>query len=49
MDDRNHYLASPDKAKNPRSQGLVTEADRKLIGQIREPRIRPSQVFEFKK
>jgi hypothetical protein len=49
MDDRNHYLASPDKTKNLRSQRLVTKADKKLIGQIREPRMRPSQVFEFKK
>jgi zinc finger SWIM domain-containing protein 3 len=49
VDDHNHYLASPDKAKNLRSQRRVTEADKKLIGQIREAGMRPSQVFEFMK
>jgi hypothetical protein len=49
VDDHNHYLASPDKAKNLRSQRRVTEADKKLIGQTREAGMRPSQVFEFMK
>jgi hypothetical protein len=30
--EHNHYLASPNKTKNLRSQRRVTEADRKLIG-----------------
>jgi zinc finger SWIM domain-containing protein 3 len=42
--EHNHYLASPNKKKNLRS-----EADRKLIGQIREPEMRAAQVFEFMK
>jgi hypothetical protein len=45
--EHNNYLASPDKSKNMRSQRHVTEADNKLIGQIREAGMRPSQVFEF--
>jgi hypothetical protein len=47
--DHNHYLASPNKKKNLRSQRRVTEADRKLIGQIREAGMRPAQVYEFMK
>jgi hypothetical protein len=43
----NHYLASPDESKNLKSQRRVTEADKKLIGQIWEAGMRPSQVFEF--
>ena len=34
--DHNHYLASPNKKEKLRSQRSVQEADRKLIGQIRE-------------
>jgi hypothetical protein len=45
----NHYLASPNKKKNLRSQRRVSEADRKLIGQIREAGMRPAQVYEFMK
>jgi hypothetical protein len=37
------------RQKNLRSQRRVTEADKKLIGQIREARMRPSHVFEFMK
>jgi hypothetical protein len=44
VDDHNHYFASPDKAKN-RSQWRVTEADKKLFGQIREAGMKSSQVF----
>jgi hypothetical protein len=47
--EHNHYLASPDKTKNLRSHRRVTEADKKLIGQIREVGMRYSQVFEFMK
>jgi hypothetical protein len=47
--EHNHYLASPNKKKNLRSQRRVTEADRKLIGQIREVGMRPAQVYEFMK
>jgi hypothetical protein len=47
--EHNHYLASPNKKKNLRSQRRVTEADRKLIGQIREAGMRPAQVYEFMK
>jgi hypothetical protein len=47
--EHNHYLASPNKTKNLRSQRRVTEADKKLIGQIQEAGMRPSQVFEFMK
>jgi hypothetical protein len=43
----NHYLASPDESKNLKSQRCVTEADKKLIGQVWEAGMRPSQVFEF--
>jgi zinc finger SWIM domain-containing protein 3 len=47
--EHNHYLASPNKRKNLRSQRRVTKADRKLIGQIREAGMRPAQVYEFMK
>jgi hypothetical protein len=49
IDDHNHYRASLDKAKKLRSQQRVTEADKKLIGQIREAGMRHFQVFEFMK
>ena len=45
--DHNHYLASPNKRQKLRSQRSVEEADRKLIGQMREGGMKPSQVFEF--
>jgi hypothetical protein len=45
----NHYLASPNKAHKLRSQRQVIEADRKLIGQIREAGMKPAQVYEFMK
>ncbi|KAJ1284936.1 hypothetical protein BS78_03G243500 [Paspalum vaginatum] len=47
--DHNHYLASPNKEHKLRSQRHVIEADRQLIGQIREARMKPSQVYEFMK
>jgi DNA topoisomerase IA len=49
VDDHNHHLASPNKAKNLRSQRRVTEADKKLTGQIKEVGMKPSHVFEFMK
>jgi hypothetical protein len=45
--DHNHYLASPNKKCKLRSQRQVIDADRQLIAQIREARMRPSQVYEF--
>ena len=47
--EHNHYLSSPNKRKNLRSQRRVSEADKKLIGQIREAGMKPAQVFEFMK
>jgi zinc finger SWIM domain-containing protein 3 len=47
--EHNHYLASPNKKKNLRSQRRVIEADRKLIGHIQEAGMRPAQVYEFMK
>jgi zinc finger SWIM domain-containing protein 3 len=43
----NHYLASPNKKHKLRSQRRVEEADKKLIGQMREGGMKPAQVFEF--
>ena len=40
--DHNHYLASPNKLHKLKSQRRVTEADRMLIGQIREAGIKPA-------
>ncbi|XP_044453000.1 uncharacterized protein [Triticum aestivum] len=40
--DHNHYLASPNKVHKLRSQRRVIEADRHLIGQIREAGMKPS-------
>ena len=45
--DHNHYLASPNKRQKLRSQRSVEEADMKLIGQMREGGMKPTQVFEF--
>ena len=45
--DHNHYLASPNKRQKLRSQRSVEEADRKLIGQMREGGMKPSQVFSL--
>ena len=45
--DHNHYLASPNKRQKLRSRRSVEEADMKLIGQMREGGMKPSQVFEF--
>ena len=45
--DHNHYLASPNKRQKLRSQRSVEEADRKMIAQMREGGMKPSQVFEF--
>ena len=45
--DHNHYLANPNKRQKIRSQRSVEEANRKLIGQMREGGIKPAQVFEF--
>jgi zinc finger SWIM domain-containing protein 3 len=47
--EHNHYLASPNKIKNLRSQRCIKEADRKLIGQIREAGMKLAQVYEFMK
>ena len=47
--DHNHYLASPNKSHKLRSQRCIIEADRKLIGQIREAGMKPAQVYEFMK
>jgi len=49
IQEHNHYLASPNKSHKLRSQRQVIEADRKLIGQIREAGMKPSQVYEFMK
>jgi zinc finger SWIM domain-containing protein 3 len=43
----NHYLASPNKRQKLRSQRSVEEADKKLIGQMRDGGMKPAQVFEF--
>ena len=45
--DHKHYLASPNKSHKLRSQRCIIEADRKLIGQIREAGIKPAQVYKF--
>jgi len=45
--DHNHYLANPNKRQKMRSQRSVEEANRKLIGQMREGGMKPAQVFEF--
>ena len=47
--DHNHYLASPNKKEKLRSQRSVQEADKKLIGKIREAGMQPAQVYEFMK
>ncbi|XP_062180959.1 protein FAR1-RELATED SEQUENCE 5-like [Phragmites australis] len=47
--EHNHYLASPNKLHKMRSQRQVIEADKKLIGQIREAGMKPAQVYEFMK
>jgi len=47
--DHNYYLASPNKSHKLRSQWHVIEADRQLIGQIREAGMKPTQVYEFMK
>jgi hypothetical protein len=47
--DHNHYLASPNKSHKLRSQRQIIEADRQLIGQIREAGMKPAQVYEFMK
>ena len=47
--EHNHYLASPNKSHKLRSQRQVIEANRKLIGQIREAGMKPTQVYEFMK
>ena len=47
LTDQNHYLASPNKLHKLRSQRRVVEADRALIGQIREAGMKPSQVYDF--
>ena len=47
--DHNQYLTSPNKSHKLRSQRCIIEADRKLIGQIREAGIKPAQVYEFMK
>jgi len=38
--DHNHYLASPNKKQKLRSQRSIQEADKQLIGQIRETRMK---------
>jgi hypothetical protein len=47
--EHNHYLASSNKSHKLRSQRRVSEADRMLIGQIRDAGMKPSQVYEFMK
>ena len=47
--DHNHYLASPNKCQKLKSQRRITEADRKLIGHIREAGMKLGQVYEFMK
>jgi hypothetical protein len=47
--DHNHYLASPNKTCNLRSQRHVIEVNRQLIAQIREAEMKPAQVYEFMK
>ena len=49
IEEHNHYLASPNKSHKLRSQRQVIEANRKLIGQIREAGMKPAQVYEFMK
>lgn len=45
--DHNYYLVSPNKSHKLRSQQHVVEADRMLIGQIRQAGMKPAQVYEF--
>jgi hypothetical protein len=45
--DHNHYLASPNKTYMLRSHRRIIEVDKQLIGQIREARVKPSQVYDF--
>jgi len=45
--EHNHYLATPSMSHKLRSQQELTKADRKLIGQIRQAGMMPSQVFQF--
>ncbi|EEE59009.1 hypothetical protein OsJ_10742 [Oryza sativa Japonica Group] len=47
--EHNHCLVSPNKSHKVRSQRRVIEADRQLIGQIREAGMKPAQVYEFMK
>nr|XP_015649995.1 protein FAR1-RELATED SEQUENCE 5-like [Oryza sativa Japonica Group] len=47
--EHNHCLVSPNKSHKLRSQRRVIEADRQLIGQIREAGMKPAQVYEFMK
>ena len=47
--DHDHYLTSPNKSHKLRSQRRIIEADRKLIGKIREAGMKPAQVYEFMK
>jgi zinc finger SWIM domain-containing protein 3 len=47
--DHNHYLASPNKRHKLRSQRSVTQADIKLIAQIRESGMKPAQIYKFMK
>ncbi|XP_034580960.1 protein FAR1-RELATED SEQUENCE 5-like [Setaria viridis] len=43
------YNTYADKSHKLRSQRRVTEADRMLIGQIRDARMKPTQVYKFMK
>ncbi|WVZ49619.1 hypothetical protein U9M48_000960 [Paspalum notatum var. saurae] len=45
--DHNHYLASPNKVHKLRSHRHIDEADKLLIGQIRNAGIKPAEVYEF--
>jgi hypothetical protein len=47
--DHNHVLATPRKKHILRSQRHVIDVDKQLIAQIREARMRPTQVYEFMK
>ncbi|EEC75620.1 hypothetical protein OsI_12340 [Oryza sativa Indica Group] len=47
--EHNHDLVSPNKSHKLRSQRRVIEADRQLIGQIREAGMKPAQVYGFMK
>ncbi|WVZ64636.1 hypothetical protein U9M48_014130 [Paspalum notatum var. saurae] len=45
--EHNHNLASPNRVHKLRSHRQIQEADKLLIGQIRQAGIKPAEVYEF--